>query len=308
MQKTTPLPTVLTALALTALSLGAFAPLPLSAQLAGLYPDASGGHFGIEIVRTEDEIKASETLEGIETDVTQTDENDFLVLRLGMVRNDNWYFKIGGGVGYSLSGETQTRGESRFMGESISLDENSGRDSGIYVNLGARLGYNFDISPTVRVRPVLGYKVDHKRYSSKRTFEFETPEGPVSQSVGVDFENTWRGYTVGIETDIQIGTSIVFAGIDYFGASPDLSVRGPAVIANGDASRSFDGDGIEFHIGMIRQFGGGTFFLRFFHQNWSGDGSGTLPSPGENGGAGGSGTYDWDVTNTGFMIGAGFGF
>ncbi|MCC5847056.1 MAG: hypothetical protein JJU29_03100 [Verrucomicrobia bacterium] len=303
MHKPIPILTFLTSSAFTIL-----APLPLFAQVPGLYPDASGGHFGVELVRTKDEIKALETVDGVETDVTQTDENDYLVLRLGMVRNDEWYFKIGGGVGYSLDGKTQTRGESRFMGESISLDEDLGRDSGIYVNLGARLGYNYDISPTVRIRPVLGYKLEHKRYSTKRTFEFETREGPVSQTVGVDFEHTWLGYTLGIEGDMQIGESIVFAGIDYFGASPDLTVRGPAAMANGDASRSLDGDGFEFHIGMIRQFGGGTFFLRFFHQNWSGDGSGNLPSQLENGGEAGSGRYTWDVSNTGFMIGAGFGF
>ncbi|MCC5850399.1 MAG: hypothetical protein JJU29_20120 [Verrucomicrobia bacterium] len=253
-------------------SLTLFATQTLRAEPPKIYPESSGGFFGVDYTRTEHVFD----FPGLQ----QTDELDFIGIKLGLVQNQSLYFKISGGAGYATRSNTSLQGP-------LALSDNPDNERGFNVNGGARIGYNFNLGPAFRIRPVIGYKIDHTRFSLRS----DAPG--VRTDTDVDLDYTWHGYTYGLEADLHLGNVVLFAGVDFFEASPNVNMSGNALAGNTSHSQGWDGDGTEFHVGILARIDEGIIFLRGFHQSWS---------------ASGNGNASWDVTNTGIMFGGGFGF
>ena len=239
--------------------------LNIHAQMPEMYPDASGGFFGVDYTRTEHLFN----FPGFK----QSDELDFIGIKLGLVQNHRFYFKLSGGAGYAARSDTRLQGP-------LAFSENPDNENGFNLNGSVRFGYNFDLGSAFRIRPVIGYKIDHVR------FKLDDIGG------NVDMEYTWQGYSYGLEADLDFGNVVLFAGFDFFEASPDVSTSNDA-LGGGAFSTNWDGDGTEFHVGLLTRIDDGILFLRAFRQSWSADGDGGA---------------SWDVTNTGVMFGGGFGF
>jgi hypothetical protein len=268
------------------------------------FPNLQGLSYGFGIEQYEDTLTSSEAFAGGTTNLVQEEEYPYYVFEMGVVQNqDPVYFNMDFRFGWSGDATAEYSGQTVANGQVLPQNRSIDFENPWLLEIAGDVGYNIQVGSSFRIRPVIGYRIDY------RTSDVETQGGQsgsfLLNSTTLTQEYMWHGFTYGAQFDWVLGDALIYGGVEFIEASPDISFSGSSLLGSTSDGRDWDGDGTQVELGIIFPLGDlGICYLTGHVQSLeaeaTGSGSGSLGAV--------SNSSTWEIDNMGITAGIGLGF